>query len=255
LDFLENLTNLVWLNLESTRLEDLTGLKNLEKLMYLNLSCNTKIKNLDALKNLKNLTFLNLSFCEKLEDLSGIKNLVHLKELYLENCEFIKPGGGKDLKNLQNLEVLEFSLRYRGDDHNLDFLKKFTKLKKLKFFGSQIENLDFLKKLIHLRELDLENMGLEKKIVKMIGKHLINLKVLKMKNHYPWCFDKLTQLEKLHMDRLTYSPKTFESLKKNAKEDWERYERYSNIDTLDSDLEENNETPSSEDNQNGSDSE
>ena len=77
---LEFATNLMKLRLNRHRLSDLTPLKNLTKLTYLDLGANRRISDVTPLKDLTNLTHLYLRV-NRLSDVEPLKNLTNLIEL------------------------------------------------------------------------------------------------------------------------------------------------------------------------------
>ena len=89
LEGIENFTNLKSLNLTFSYAADISPLKNLTKLHYLNLSRNYFIldKDISSLKNLVNLERLDLS-SDGIEDLTSLKNMKNFKALHNLNISF-----------------------------------------------------------------------------------------------------------------------------------------------------------------------
>ena len=95
---LEFATNLTELHLNRNQISDVSPLKNLTKLTYLDLSLNWRISDVSPLKDLKNLTYLFLRG-NPLSDVSPLKDLINLIELDFNVNQISDVSPLKDLIN------------------------------------------------------------------------------------------------------------------------------------------------------------
>lgn len=99
-----NLLSLERLDLSSNKINDIQPLSSLLSLSFLDIS-NNQIETIDAIKDINTLVFLNLSW-NKLSDISPLKNMLELSQLLLgNNCI-------EDINIIQNLEhLIELNIR------------------------------------------------------------------------------------------------------------------------------------------------
>lgn len=144
---LSNLTNLTFLNLEGNHISDITPLANLSNLTDLYLGYNNQISDLTPLEGLTNLISLSV-YTNKISDITPLAGLTNLKELILQNNHIsdITP-----LVELTNLTDLDLSDNYISD---ISSLARLTDLKTLNLgFNRQLSNLTPLEELTNLVEL------------------------------------------------------------------------------------------------------
>ncbi len=166
---LKDLKKLMELNLSSNQLSDISPLKDLKNLTELNLSFN-EISDIIPINHLINLTRLFLTE-NPLSDFSSLKNLNNLKELYIgsiisysENSITTiidiknKLSDISTLKDLKNLEILDLSFNQISDISPLEYLKN---LKKLFLNSNQIKDIVALKNLNKLSKLFLQDNPIE----------------------------------------------------------------------------------------------
>lgn len=145
---LANLSQLTFLDISHTEIENVDFIKKMTSLEHLFLT-DDYIENLDVLANLKSLQTLLLAYNDVLQDIGFLKNLKHLRKLSLQNCEQSDLSVLKHLKQLQYLNLAWNQL----DD--IDFLTDLTHLEELDLSENQIQNVEPLKALTKLKQLDL----------------------------------------------------------------------------------------------------
>ncbi len=143
------LKNLKKLNISGGQLNDLSPLKDLDKLRLLWID-NTDIYDLSPLKSLINLEQLSVHQTQ-ICDLTPLKDLINLKLLFLDNTlvENLEP-----LHNLINLTKLTI---YNTHVNDLTPLKNLINLQQIDMEFLKITDLTPLKNLINLQELDISN--------------------------------------------------------------------------------------------------
>ncbi|RFU61099.1 leucine-rich repeat domain-containing protein [Peribacillus glennii] len=166
-------TSLEHLDIKS---KDVSGLSNLTKLRYLDIS-DSGTENIDALSNLKNLTELNASNNE-IQDIAPISSLPKLERLALDNNQikrlpqFSLPHlsllglSENDFSDLTPLTVLtqlqELDLGYvEFEPGSLSALSSLEALERLGLSASRITSIEPLSKLVHISQLDLSNNKIE----------------------------------------------------------------------------------------------
>ena len=146
---LKDLTNLIYLDLHRNRhISDMSPLKDLTKLTWLSLRGN-RISDMSPLKDLTNLTYLHIGY-NKISDVSPLKNLINLTFLNLDANEISDISLLKGLTNLINLAL---------DDNEISDVSPLKNLIKLIFLNlndnRKISDVSPLKNLINLTFLDL----------------------------------------------------------------------------------------------------
>jgi len=146
---LKDLTKLTYLDLHrNQRISDISALKDLTKLIWLSLRGN-RISDMAPLKNLKNLTYLHIGY-NKISDVSPLKNSTNLTFLNLDANEISDISLLKNLTNLINLAL---------DDNQISDVSPLKNLIKLVFLNlndnRKISDVSPLKNLINLTFLDL----------------------------------------------------------------------------------------------------
>ena len=122
---LEFATNLTELHLGRNRLLDVSPLKGLTNLTFLDLGFNLQLSDISPLENLTNLTFLNLKD-NRISDVSPLKNMTKLIELDLRGNEI---SDVTSLKNLVSLIYLDLQDNQISDIFALENLTNLTHLK------------------------------------------------------------------------------------------------------------------------------
>ena len=132
---LKNLTKLLWLNLGRNPVSDLTPLKNLTKLLWLDLYFSNNVNDITVLRSMPKLKILTLGGTTISDsDLTHLKNLTELEHLSLNatNISDITP-----LLNLAKLKYLDLS------DNNISDitpLLNLTNLETLRLEGNPVKN-------------------------------------------------------------------------------------------------------------------
>ena len=140
---LKDLTNLTYIDLRWNAVKDLAPLRNLTNLITLGLERNA-VENLAPLRNLTNLTSLYLHE-NKVTDISPLANLTNLRALLLENDYYGFGTGDNEindltpLRNLINLEELRVGLNPIGS--SIGVVRNFPKLKGLGIGCCGVSNL------------------------------------------------------------------------------------------------------------------
>ncbi|WP_333888341.1 M56 family metallopeptidase [Clostridium sp.] len=139
LEGIENFTNLKSLNLTFSYVADISPLKNLTKLHYLNLSRNYFIldKDISSLKNLVNLERLDLS-SDGIEDLTSLKNMKNLRVLNLYSNEITDLNPIKDLDHLKEINLSGGSRDGYNHIKDISVLKNFKALHNLNISFNEI---------------------------------------------------------------------------------------------------------------------
>ena len=108
----QKLNNLAELRLTQTNLKDLSGIKNLTKLKYIELNYNRSLLDISELAECKNLEEIQMSNCKKIHNLTQtLENIPTLKKIILSDC---------------------------GEIQNLEFVKKLPNLKFISFVGTKV---------------------------------------------------------------------------------------------------------------------
>ena len=129
LNFLSEHKNLIKLQVSSSKLTDLDGLKDLKKIRELDLDgCSSLIK-LEQIKSLDQLTNLNFGMCEKIETIDFLSHLKNLTKVNLQGCFGIENLPSlDDLNNLRelNLNSTSISMEDCGKLENLEQIMHLT---------------------------------------------------------------------------------------------------------------------------------
>jgi hypothetical protein len=197
LTLIKDLKNLIYLNLDSNKVSDVSQLKDLKNLTYLNLSL-TQVSDVSALKDLKNLTYLSL-YSTQVSDVSALKDLKNLTYLILQQTKI------SDLSPLKGLKVMKrLSLSFNHRIHDLRPLKKLNNLNFLDLRDTNIVDLTPIKNLKNLTYLSLSGTSVSdlapiKDLKKLIDLYLecpkvSNLKPLKNLKNLTYLDLRYTQL-------------------------------------------------------------
>ena len=150
ISLLKKLTNLDWVDLlRNHKISDISPLEKLTNLENLHIY-ESPIIDISVLEKLTNLQRLSLNRTE-ISDISPLEKLTNLRSLHLKNHKIIDVSPLEKLTNLQRLEISgdEFS-----DISALEsVLEKLTNLVELFYTNYQISDLSALKKLTNLRLL------------------------------------------------------------------------------------------------------
>lgn len=152
ISFLSKLTDLDFLNIKAARPKDLTPLKGLIKLTYLDME-STKIENVDFAKDLEELEYFNAQH-SFVKDITPFKNHTKLKTLLL-SAPANKYFHGKDLltdisavSTLKNLKELDIS------NHNVEDISSLKGLENLEGFTATNNLIKDLEVLLSLPKLN-----------------------------------------------------------------------------------------------------
>ena len=162
---LRNLTKLEYLDLDGNgQFDDISVLSHLTRLKHLNVSQH-KIRSISPLKNLKALRSLNLEY-NQIADISPLEELSSLTELDI--------GGNRisDLKPVQALTNLEVLTAHGNKIEDIRPLESLPKLVKLRLDNNQIGDVTPLISLERLKELKLSSNKIKRFPVELA--HLIN---------------------------------------------------------------------------------
>lgn len=174
LDPLSELSDLTWLDISGTSIEDLAPVRNLNKLKVLRANstliedistlkynitleelevANTTIDDLSVLASLRNLVKLNLANTQ-VSRISNLKNCPNLTALNLSDTRVANIGILQDLTQLKFLDISNTTIRDLGPISNLKDLQS------LNISGSAVNNLQVLGEMENLRELYCSNTSI-----------------------------------------------------------------------------------------------
>ena len=168
LDPISELSDLMWLDVSETSIEDLSPVRNLNDLKVLRANstlvedlsalkynitleelevANTTIDDLSVLASLRNLQKLNLAYTQ-INRVSDLKNCQNLVSLNLGGTRITNVGFLQDLPHLKVLDISNTTVRDIGSVSNL------KELQSLNIANSSIANLQVLSELENLREVN-----------------------------------------------------------------------------------------------------
>lgn len=140
--WLKDLTNLKYLKIDDNKLSDITPLRNLKKLTYLNLNDNVNISDITPLLNMKNLKFLDLHG-NMISDISTLAELSNLEDLRLQENEISDVFSLKDLKKLEYLDLHQ---------NNITIVRNLKDLTNLKYLDLRENNVTDFSSIHRLRD-------------------------------------------------------------------------------------------------------
>ena len=185
MSIVSKLNNLEYLELSSTKINKIEGLKNMTDLKCLNLS-NNKITKIEGLENLKNLEKLSLNN-NNIEDITPLIANSSLTTLNLKGNAGIDGNRNNYIGNkLEALNKIGEILDRGGNIYlDVDKLGLFTNYKDLNLSSQNLTTLELLEGLTELTTLSLEynKLTLEDKKSQEILKSMSNLKNLKLINN------------------------------------------------------------------------
>lgn len=149
LSILKDLTSIQYLQLKSNEIKDIQHLENLTSIISLDLSFNF-VLDYSILEKLITLKTLNLDRC-RIKDVSFIKNLRTIKSLNLSGNEI------SDISYLKNLKLLSKLNLSDNPIDNFTFIEELKRLHTLIISKIKINNYSFLEKLNNLSKLDISN--------------------------------------------------------------------------------------------------
>ena len=165
---LKNLVKLKYIDLRNVAknnhgIKDLSPLKNLVKVEYLNLF-KAEPANVEELKNLVNLKVLNLGG-SKINSVEFARNMVNLEYLNLEYNEFTDISPLENLVNLKTL-LLDSTIKTWNSEgkvkiKDISKLSKLTKLEELGVSNNDIESIDVVKNFKKLNKFHATNNNIE----------------------------------------------------------------------------------------------
>ena len=154
---LKNLTSITYLNVANNKVYDLSSLENLSELEYLHLGWNIGVKDITPLANMSKLKGLNLTYTHSLRDISTLRNLTQLDSLSYNHANYI--ADISPIGDLVNLKLLRFT----GSEiiTDFDFLKNLTQLERLYLDRNiHINDLSFIAHMPNIKNLGLSNTGI-----------------------------------------------------------------------------------------------
>lgn len=182
---MEHATNLEYVSLPYQPIEDLSPLKDLTKIKYLNITGNDKVKDFSFFKNLVNLEEIHIRMA-KVKDISAFANFKNLRYLDADSCEIsdfsplseltkltflnldkniFAENSAEAFAKLVNLEFL--NINNKAPNYGLGFFPKkinditplagLTKLKEFHATGHAIEDISILKNMPNLTTVFLNN--------------------------------------------------------------------------------------------------
>lgn len=177
------------------KITDISSLKNLSELAYLDLflfSGDEEIQHVSKLKNLKQLRLSAFSFIYQTDvhvnDFSPLSKLSNLEEFEI----YLVPGDYSTFDELSNLERLSSLKIWSSNQDNFHFISNFTKLKKLKIHNlSAIMEIDSLFNFTELEELSLSGIKISNtgSISNLKNLRILNLSLNYMQNEVPLLLD------------------------------------------------------------------
>lgn len=174
LEPLSELSELTWLDVSGTSIEDLAPVRNLNKLKVLRANstlindlsalkynitleelevANTTVENLEVLSTLRNLQKLNINNTQ-VSRISNLKSCPNLTTVNLSGTRIANIGILQDLEQLKNVDISNTSVRDLGP------LRTMKDLQSLNISGSAVSNLQALSELENLRELYCSNTSI-----------------------------------------------------------------------------------------------
>jgi len=151
---LKQLQKLTILDLSSNKVEKIEGLYQLQKLTVLALSSN-RLGKIEGLEQLQNLTILDLNF-NRIRKIEGLDQLQKLVELHLEKNQISKI---EQLDLQKNLAVLDLSSNRINKIEGLD---KLQKLMELHLRENRVNEIDGIAQLKNLEVLDISSNQINK---------------------------------------------------------------------------------------------
>lgn len=132
ISFIKNLTELEYLNIDDCFLvKDINILEHCEKLRELSMNFCKNIRDISILKHCYNLEYLNIDKCYDIENISVLR-MLNLKKLSLSCCH-----GILDFTPLKNCTTLEYlNVSYNGRRIHLDTLPKCKFIESFTIFGN-----------------------------------------------------------------------------------------------------------------------
>ncbi len=139
--------NLEHIDLEGTRVKDITVLSGLAKLTHLYLG-HTRVSDISALSVLVNLTNLDLA-CTHVRDITALSKLVNLKQLDLGGTQVSDLSAMSEFVNLVYLNLWATRV------NDIAALSGLLNLKKLVLWDTEVKDISALSQLLNLEQLDL----------------------------------------------------------------------------------------------------
>lgn len=144
---LAEIKNAVAVDLRSTKVADLTPLRDLTRLKWLSIA-DTPVRDLTPIKNLGDLNTLNISLTN-VDDLGPISELHALRLLYLSQTNVLDLAPVRGLTQLGELDLRGSQVR------DLTDLRQLTRLQVLELDDTEVDDIDPLRDLTSLRRLTL----------------------------------------------------------------------------------------------------
>ncbi|MFN1219492.1 leucine-rich repeat domain-containing protein [Chryseobacterium kwangjuense] len=153
LDFLSRMEHLQHLYIQSSHINDLTGIERHHKLTALFLG-NTAIRDLNPLRGLADLEQVGI-FHSRIEDINCLKDLKNLRIINLQNNNIKDLSVFSEMKDIQHLDL---SFNQIGD---IDSVKDNVNLMSLNISNNEIEDVSVIRNFQNLNDLSLANNKVE----------------------------------------------------------------------------------------------
>ncbi|MGC1516396.1 MAG: leucine-rich repeat domain-containing protein [Maribacter sp.] len=188
---LRNLENITYLNLANNQITELQSLAGLKELTYLHVGWNIGITDITPLTNLKKLKTLDLTYTYGLRDLSPLASLPQLDSLLMTTARYVEDAAV--IGELTNLKKLRFTSNDNISDFS--FLENLTEMRDLSLYSNDsIADISFLSAMPKLVKL---NISKNKVTDIAVLENLINLEYLELNDLDIQDFSVLTNLTNL----------------------------------------------------------
>lgn len=177
------LPNLKFLQLQEwDYLFDLSPLTNAQNLKDLVILTCKNLSDITPLVRLKNLNRMEFYSCHKIQNITPLREIRNLTRLAISDLPAADIGSIRDLQNLASLEIRHINI---NDTSIFDDL---TELKRLVFINAKINNLNFLSKLAELTTIgifrvELDDLSILSSLPKLDSVQVGDLRLIAHLNH------------------------------------------------------------------------
>ncbi|TCI92192.1 leucine-rich repeat domain-containing protein [Tenacibaculum sp. M341] len=188
---LKHLKKVTYLDLTNNQVSEVESIGHLTDLTYLSLAWNIGLRDITPLSNLNKLKTLNLTYTYGLKDLSALAPLTQLESLYMASAEFIEDASA--IGKLTNLKKLIFDSNDIITDFS--FLENLTEMRDLTM--SSNDNIGDISFLANMTKLTRLNISRNKVTDISVLENLTELEYLVLNNLKIEDFTVLTKLSNL----------------------------------------------------------